>query len=135
MNFSIKTKGHNDIIDITDKIQGMVSKSEVKSGLCLVFVAHSTCGITTIEYEDGLIQDLKEVLEKLIPSDKEYHHDKKWRDANGYAHLRSAIIGTSFVAPLEEGKLKLGTWQQIILIDFDNKPRTRDIELRVISEK
>jgi len=101
MKFSVETKGHNDIIDITDRVQEAVSKSGLKDGLCLVFVAHSTCGITTLEYEEGLVEDLKEALEKLVPSDKKYHHNERWQDDNGYAHLRSALVGTSFVAPVE----------------------------------
>lgn len=132
MRFLIKTKGHNDIIDITDKVQEIVSESNKKEGICLVFVAHSTCGITTIEHEDGLVQDLKNLLEKLVPSDKEYNHDKRWQDFNGYAHLRSALIGTSFVAPIENGRLRLGTWQQIILVDFDNRARDREVNVLTI---
>jgi secondary thiamine-phosphate synthase enzyme len=133
MRFSVKTKGHNDIIDITDKVQGVVAESRVKNGLCLVFVAHSTCAITTLEYEEGLIEDLKELLEKLVPSNKKYRHDERWRDNNGYAHLRSALVGTSFVVPVQDGKAKLGTWQQIILIDFDNRPREREVEVKIIA--
>ena len=132
MKFSIKTKGFNDIIDITDKVAQIIKKSKIEDGICLVSCPGSTCGITTIEYESGLIEDLKRVLEKLIPMSKNYEHCKKWGDCNGYAHIRSALLKPFLAVPIEGGKLLLGTWQQIAFIDFDNRPRNREIILKVI---
>lgn len=132
MRFNISTKGFNDIINITDRISEIVKESKVKDGICLIFVAHSTCALTTIEYEEGAIKDLKRILEKIAPMDGFYEHNKKWRDDNGYAHIRAALIGPSLVIPIEDGKLVLGTWQQLVLIDFDNRPRERDIIVKII---
>lgn len=132
MKFSISTKGFNDIIDVTDKVAQIVEKTRIKDGICLISCPGSTCGITTIEYEPGLIEDLKRVLEKLIPMSKNYEHCKKWGDCNGYAHIRSALLKPFLTVPIEEGKLLLGTWQQIAFIDFDNRPRNREIILKVI---
>jgi secondary thiamine-phosphate synthase enzyme len=133
MKFSISTKGFNDIIDITDKVAQIVEKSKIKDGICLIFCPGSTCGITTIEYESGLIEDLKRVLEKLIPMSKDYEHCKKWGDCNGYAHVRSALLKPSLVVPIEDGKLLLGTWQQIAFIDFDNRSRNREISVKIVN--
>lgn len=132
MKFSLSTKGFNDIIDVTDKVAQIVEESKIKDGICLISCPGSTCGITTIEYESGLIEDLKRVLEKLIPMSKNYEHCKKWGDCNGYAHIRSALLKPFLAVPIEEGKLLLGTWQQIAFIDFDNRPRNREIILKVI---
>ena len=132
MKFSISTKGFNDIIDITDDVAQIVEKSKIKDGICLIFCPGSTCGITTIEYESGLVEDLKRVLEKLIPMSKDYEHCKKWGDCNGYAHIRSALLKPFLVVPIEGGKLLLGTWQQIAFIDFDNKSRNREISVKII---
>ena len=132
MKFSISTKGFNDIIDITDKVAQIVEKSKVKDGICLISCPGSTCGVTTIEYESGLIEDLKRVLEKLIPMSKDYEHCKKWGDCNGYAHIRSALLKPFLAVPIEEEKLLLGTWQQIAFIDFDNRPRNREMSVKII---
>lgn len=132
MRFSIKTKGFNDIIDITGQVQEEVERSKVKDGICLVFVAHSTCAITIIEYEDGVINDLKRILEGIAPMNKNYEHCKKWGDCNGYAHVREALIKPDLVVPVEDGKLVLGTWQNIVLVDFDNRPREREAVVKVL---
>lgn len=132
MKFKILTNGFNDIIDITRKISEIVEKSKVKDGLCLVFCPGSTVGITTIENEPELLKDFKEFLEKIIPSDREYRHDNVWGEKNGFSHIRSALIKPFLTVPIEEGKLNLGTWQQIILIDFDNRPREREIIVKII---
>ena len=131
MRFTIKTKGFNDIIDITEKVQREVEKSKTKDGICLVSSPGSTCGITTIEYESGLIEDLKRILERMAPMNKDYEHCKKWGDCNGYAHVRSALIKPFLAVPVENGKLVLGTWQQIVLIDFDNRPRQREVSAKI----
>lgn len=132
MRFTLSTKGFNDIIDITERVSEAVEKAGKKEGICLVSCPGSTCGITTIEYEDGLIEDLKRALEKIAPMNKDYEHCKKWGDCNGYAHVRSALIQPFLAVPIEDGKLALGTWQQIVFIDFDNRPREREIMVKVV---
>lgn len=133
MKFNISTKGFTDIIDITPWVEKEVKSSKIEEGICLIFVAHSTCAITAIEYEDGLIKDLKRVLENIVPMNTNYEHCKKWGDCNGYAHVRAALMNPSLVVSIEKGKLLLGRWQQIVLIDFDNRPREREIIVKIIS--
>jgi len=135
MKFSLSTKGFNDVIDITSKISQLVKKSKVKDGICLVSCPGSTCGFTTIEYEKGAIEDLKRALEKIAPMNEDYEHCKKWGDCNGYAHVRSALIKPFLAVPIEDGKLFLGTWQNIVLIDFDNRQREREILVKVVGGK
>lgn len=130
----LNTKGFNDIIDITPQIQEYVLKSKITEGYALVFVPGATGGLTTIEYEPGLLQDLPEMLEQIAPMNKSYYHDKTWHDGNGYAHLRSALIGPDIIIPIQNAKLVLGTWQQIIFLDFDNRPRRRRIHLQISGE-
>ena len=132
--FYIKTKGRNDIQDITDKVQSILSESGIKEGNILCFVSGSTASLTTIEYEPGLIKDLPEALELIAPMNKIYHHDDTWHDGNGYAHVRASLIGPSLTIPFSKGKLLLGTWQQIILIDFDNRSRERAVIVQIIGE-
>lgn len=123
----IDTKGFNDIINITDYALDFVS--EFEQGLLNVFVQGSTLGITTIEYEEGVVQDLKDAINRIAPDDIEYLHNIKWGDGNGFSHVRSALIGPSITIPIHRGNLRLGTWQQIVVIDFDNRPRKREIYL------
>ncbi len=132
MKFSISTKGFNDIIDITKEVSQVVSESKVKDGICLISCPGSTTGLTTIEYEEGAVTDFKNFLDKIIPMSKDYEHCKKWGDCNGYAHIRSALLKPFLTVPIEDGKLLLGTWQQIIFIDFDNRAREREIIVKVI---
>jgi len=134
MKFRISTKGFNDIIDIPDRVSDIVGKSDVRDGICLVFVAHSTCALTTIEYEEGAIKDLKRALEIVAPMNENYEHCKKWRDCNGYAHIRAALMKPCLTVPIENEKLILGQWQQIVLVDFDNRPREREIIVKVIKQ-
>ena len=129
-----KTQGHCDVIDITAKVQEQVQKEKIKRGLATLFVSGSTAALTTIEVEPGLVQDLKELLEKLIPSNKKYHHDDRWGDDNGFSHLRASLFGPSLQVPIDSGRLLLGTWQQIILVDFDNRPRTREVMVQIMGE-
>lgn len=131
MRFSLKTKGFNDIIDVTDEVSEAVEKAGKEEGICLISCPGSTCGITTIEYEKGVIEDLKRALEKIAPMNKDYEHCKKWGDCNGYAHVRSALIQPFLAVPIEDGKLALGTWQQIVFIDFDNRSREREILIKI----
>lgn len=133
MRFKIQTKGFNDIIDITDRVSQLVKESKVKEGICLISSPGSTCGLTTIEYEEGLIEDLKRALERIAPMSDDYEHCKKWGDCNGYAHVRSALLKPFLAVPIEDGKLVLGQWQQIALLDFDNRPREREILVKIVS--
>jgi secondary thiamine-phosphate synthase enzyme len=131
---TVSTNGFTDIIDITGDVQKMLKKHEFKNGNVTVFVPGSTAGITTIEYESGLLKDLPEAFERIAPMDKRYHHDSRWGDDNGYAHIRASMLGASLTVPFSNGKLLLGTWQQIILVDFDNRPRTRNVIVQIIGE-
>lgn len=128
------TQGFCDIIDITAKVQEQVQKEKLQKGLATLFVSGSTAALTTIEYEPGLVQDLKELVEKIIPSDRKYHHDDRWGDDNGFSHVRASLFGPSLQVPVESGRLVLGTWQQIVLLDFDNRPRTREIVVQIMGE-
>ncbi len=132
-NFTINTRGFTDIIDITQKVKSAVYNHNIKNGNVVVALAGSTASITTIEYEPGLLKDLPDVLDDVAPMNKQYHHDDTWHDGNGYAHVRAAIFGSSISVPLIDGALLLGTWQQIVLIDFDNKPRSRHIYVQIIT--
>lgn len=132
-NFTMHTRGFTDIIDITQKVKSAVYSHNIKNGNVVVALAGSTASITTIEYEPGLIKDLPDVLNDIAPMDKNYHHDDTWHDGNGYAHIRAAIFGSSVSIPLIDGALLLGTWQQIVLIDFDNKPRSRNVYVQIIT--
>ncbi len=129
-----KTQGHCDIIDITAKVQEQLQREKIRRGSATLFVSGSTAALTTIEHEPGLLKDLKEFLEKLIPSNRRYHHDDRWGDDNGFSHLRASLLGPSLQIPIEDGRLLLGTWQQIVLLDFDNRPRTREIVVQIIGE-
>ncbi len=134
MKFSVSTKGFNDIINITDKLSQLVKESKVKEGICLISSPGSTCGLTTIEYEEGVIEDLKRALERIAPMNEDYKHCQKWGDCNGYAHVRSALLKPFLAVPIENGKLVLGQWQQIVFLDFDNRPREREILVKVIGK-
>ncbi|RLD10503.1 YjbQ family protein [candidate division KSB1 bacterium] len=131
---SVSTKGFNDIIDITPQIKNLVRENDLYNGQLLIFINGSTAAISTIEYEPGLLRDLPEMMEKIAPMNRRYHHDDTWHDGNGYAHLRSTLTGTSFTVPVIEGQVVLGTWQQIILIDFDNTARHRSVVLQFVGE-
>ncbi len=130
----ISTKGHTDIINITGSVQNALEKSGLREGQLTVFISGSTAGVTTIEYEPGLLKDLPEAFEKIAPTGVRYHHDATWGDGNGYAHVRAALLGASFTAPFKDGRLLLGTWQQIVVMDFDNRPRRRSVVVQMIGE-
>ena len=130
----IETKGNTDIIDITQRIEGLIKSSTTSKGLVIIFVPGSTAALTTIEYEPGLLKDLPEFFEKIIPQNKSYQHDKTWGDGNGYAHLRASLVGPSISIPIENKRMTLGTWQQLILIDFDNRPRQRRLVVQILGE-
>ncbi len=133
--FDLVSKGFNDIVDITPKVQEILTDSDFNEGSILVFVPGSTAGITTIEYEPGLLRDYPEFMEKLVPSGKSYNHDEAWHDGNGYAHIRASLQGASLTIPFIGGELLLGTWQQIIFVDFDNKARNRKIIVQITGKK
>jgi secondary thiamine-phosphate synthase enzyme len=134
-SINVKTRGNTDIIDITDKIREKINSSGFNEGNVLVFAGGSTAGITTIEYEPGLLKDYPEFFEKIVPSNKSYQHDNTWHDGNGYAHIRAALQGASLTVPFSKGKMLLGTWQQIILVDFDNRSRNRNIIIQITGKK
>jgi len=129
-----KTKGDGDIIDLTERVQDAVRATKVEAGIVTVCAIGSTAAITTIEYEPGLRHDLPALMQRLIPAGVRYEHDATWGDGNGYAHLRSALIGTSFTTAIEGGTAVLGTWQQIVFLEFDNRPRSRKVHVQVVGE-
>lgn len=131
---SKKTKGSGDLIDITADISKVLRQSGLTTGTVTVFNIGSTAAITTFEFEPGLIKDVQELYEKLIPSTKHYCHDETWGDANGFSHLRATLQGPSLAIPFENGELLLGTWQQVVLAEFDNRPRQRQIVVQMIGE-
>ena len=131
---ALNTKGDPDLINITGKIEGILDATGLKRGQVTVFVVGSTAAITTFEYEPGLIKDVSEFYEKLIPRKKSYHHDATWGDANGFSHIRAALQGQSITIPFDGGKLLLGIWQQVVLADFDNRPRKREVIVQVMGE-
>jgi len=128
------TRGSPQFINITDSLAKALKETGLKQGSMTVFVVGSTAGLTTFEFEPGLEKDIEEFYEKLIPSSKHYHHDETWGDANGYSHLRAALTGPSLVIPFGEGGLLLGTWQQVVLAEFDNRPRKRQVIVQVTGE-
>jgi secondary thiamine-phosphate synthase enzyme len=131
---SLSTKGNGDFINISSQLRKVMQDSGLHNGIMTVFVSGSTAGIATFEYEPGLIKDLKEFYDKVAPSDVRYHHDETWGDANGFSHVRATLTGPSLVIPFEKGTLLLGTWQQVVLVEFDNRPRSRDVVVQVMGE-
>ncbi len=131
---SLNTEGFSDIIDVTHAVRGIAQKSGIKSGMVTIFCSGSTAAVTTIEYESGVLEDLKKAIEKMAPSDIAYAHDRRWGDGNGFSHVRAALIGPSLTVPLIGGTLALGTWQQIVFIDFDNRKRQRNVLVQVMGE-
>lgn len=131
---NLRTQGRDHIIDITEKVAKIVSDSKIKNGTVTVFIHGSTASVTTVEYEPGLVKDIKEFDEKIIPSSEGYAHDATWGDANGYAHLRASLYGPSITVPVVSGSMTLGTWQQIIVIDHDNRARDRQVIIQVMGE-
>jgi secondary thiamine-phosphate synthase enzyme len=128
----IQTKGHGDILDLTLKVAAILSNSKIQDGVVTVFVTGSTAGITTIEFEPNLVSDLNEMFQKIAPEGVPYHHDNTWGDRNGYAHVRASLLGASLAVPFSGGRLVLGQWQQIVLADFDERPRQRQVVVQVM---
>ena len=131
---SLSTKGFGDILDITHHVDAMIDRSRIENGLVTVFCPGSTGAVTTIEYESGVLRDLQRAIEKIVPSDIPYEHDRRWGDGNGFSHVRAALMKPSLSIPMVKGRLALGTWQQIVFIDFDNRRRERNILVQVIGE-
>ena len=129
-----KTRGFTDMLDITREVENIVRESGIQNGIVTIFVPGSTGGLTTIEYEPGLKKDLPEILEQIAPMNRKYHHDATWHDGNGYAHIRAALIGPSLTVPFSNQTLHLGTWQQIVFLDFDNRPRQRQLVLQILGD-
>jgi secondary thiamine-phosphate synthase enzyme len=130
----LNTRGNTDIIDITQKVSEGVIASGLTNGLVTVFCPSSTSGVTTLEYEPGVQQDLKRIFNEVVPAEGEYLHDKAWHDGNGHSHIRAALLKASLTIPLVNGQLTLGTWQQIVYIDFDTRPRKREIIVQIMGE-
>jgi secondary thiamine-phosphate synthase enzyme len=133
-SISLAMQGNTDIREITDQVAQFVSASGLKQGVVTVFCPSSTSGVTTIEYEPGCLADMRRMFDELIPSDRPYQHDQTWGDANGYSHMRAALLKASLTIPFVKGKLTLGTWQQIIYVDFDNRPRQRELVVQIMGE-
>jgi secondary thiamine-phosphate synthase enzyme len=133
-SLSLTTRGFNDMIDVTEDVVNKLSESGLQDGLATMFVPGSTGGFTTIEHESGLVEDFSAMMERLIPQNAHYHHDARWGDGNGFSHVRAALLGPSLTVPFSNGRLNLGTWQQIIFVDFDNRPRSRNIVLQFMGE-
>jgi secondary thiamine-phosphate synthase enzyme len=133
-NIQIKTSRENDIIDITEQTSRAVKQSKMKNGIVTVFVSGSTAAITTLEYEPGLKTDFPNMLSRVAPKGIEYEHDKTWHDGNGHSHVRASLIGPSLTIPFREGQMMLGTWQQIVLIEMDAKPRERKVILQMMGK-
>ena len=131
---SLESKGNCDIIDITPQVEQEIAGEDINNGTATLFVAGSTAGITTIEFESGLVSDFQSMWERNVPKNIPYNHDRRWGDGNGYSHVRASLLGASLVVPFNNKRLTLGTWQQIIVVDFDNRPRSRQIILQIMGE-
>ena len=131
---SLQSNGEYDIINITLQVEQQVAEAGINSGTATVFVAGSTAGITTIEFEPGLRSDFQSMWERNIPRDIPYNHDRRWGDGNGYSHVQASLLGASLVVPFHKQKLTLGTWQQIVVVDFDNRPRSRQVIVQIMGD-
>jgi secondary thiamine-phosphate synthase enzyme len=131
---SVETRGHCDIRDITPQVEAAVRDSGLRSGIATVFCPGSTGGLTTIEYESGALADLQQVFDEIVPPDRDYRHHLRWGDNNGHSHVRAALIGPSLTVPFVERRLTLGTWQQIVFLDFDTRSRSRRLMVQVMGE-
>jgi secondary thiamine-phosphate synthase enzyme len=130
----VSSKGENDIINITGKVQSIIENSKLKEGICLVFVAGATGTLSTIEYEDGLLYDFPKALEKFAPKNQEYRHHLTWNDDNGRSHVKATLMGSSLIVPFQNFKIVHGTWQQLIFMELDTKGRTRELVVQLVGE-
>ncbi len=133
-SFKINTSGDGDVVDVTGDVSSIVGNCSISSGTVTVFVPGATAGVTTIEYEPGLVEDISEMFNRIIPQGAEYHHNLRWHDGNGHSHVRAALLGPSLTVPFSSGRLMLGVWQQIVLVDFDNRHRDREVICQIVGE-
>jgi secondary thiamine-phosphate synthase enzyme len=133
-SISLSTQGNADIRDITDQLTSAISKSGLTMGTATVFCPSATSAVTTIEYEGGAQSDLRRLFDEIIPPNRAYAHNERWHDGNGHSHVRAALLGPSLTVPFVEGQLTLGTWQQVIYVDFGNRPRQRKLVVQLIGE-
>jgi secondary thiamine-phosphate synthase enzyme len=133
-DIQLNTRGNADIINITDEVKRAVKDSTIQNGVVTVFCPSSTSALTTIEYESGAVSDLKRLFNEIVPPDRQYAHNARWQDGNGHSHVRAALLGPSLSVPFVSGSLTLGTWQQIIYADFDNRPRRRELVVQIVGE-
>jgi len=131
---NLQSKGDGEVINITPRVQQLVSETDIKNGTVTLFVPGSTAGISTMEFEPGLLSDFQSMWEQNVPKNITYSHDRRWGDGNGYSHLRASLLGPSLVIPFADKSLTLGTWQQVVLVDFDNRPRSRQVILQIMGE-
>jgi secondary thiamine-phosphate synthase enzyme len=134
ISIALSTQGNADIHDITERISSAVAGSGLKNGTATVFCPSSTSAVTTIEYEGGALSDLKRLFDEIVPAGRDYAHDARWHDGNGHSHVRAALLGPSISIPFVDGRLTLGTWQQVVYVDFDNRPRRRELVLQLLGE-
>jgi secondary thiamine-phosphate synthase enzyme len=132
LRIKVSTKGHGDILDITSEVLNAVMQSKILNGVVVIFCPSSTSGLTTLEYESGCIHDLQRLFDEIIDPNRNYEHNSKWGDDNGHSHIRAAVLGPSLSIPIVDGRLTLGTWQQVIYIDFDNRARQRELVAQVL---
>ncbi len=130
----LKSKGEVDMVDITARVEGIVENNQIENGIATIFVPGSTAAVTTIEYEPGLLTDFPSMLEKIAPRNAVYEHEKRWHDGNGHSHVRASLIGPSLTVPIKDGKLTLGTWQQLVLVELDTRSRSRELIVQIIGE-
>ena len=133
--FVVSSRGNSEVVDVTEHVTAILAQHKLREGLATVFVSGSTASVTTTEFEPGLRRDIPEALQRLAPQGARYHHDDTWHDGNGHSHVRAAVIGPSLTIPFSQGELLLGTWQQIVLIDHDNRPRDRTIFVQLIGKE
>ncbi len=133
-SISLSTRGNADIHDITEQVRQLVTQSKLKNGVATLFCPSSTSALTTIEYEPGCLSDLRRLFDEIIPPNRTYQHDQAWGDGNGHSHVRAALLGASLSVPFVESRLTLGTWQQIIYVDFDNRPRRRELVVQMVGD-
>ena len=133
-SISINTQGNADVRDITVEVARSILQSGLKDGIATIFCPSSTSALTTIEYESGAVSDLRRLFDEIIPQNREYAHNERWHDGNGHSHVRAALLGPSLTIPFVDGQMTLGTWQQIIYVDFDNRPRQRELILQLVGE-
>lgn len=133
-SIGLKTAAKDDIVDVTDRVQRIVDDSGVSNGLAVVFVVGSTAAVTTVEHEPGLVADLRAAMDRLYPKGEDYEHHRRWGDGNGHSHVRASFIGPSLSVPVVDGRLLLGTWQQIVFMELDVRPRSRELAVQVVGE-